>query len=175
VKYADVPPTGLSASADTFTYRLRGNVGRRGGPRVDRHASLEGDRGRGEEQRGLPEARGRPADGASLASSEAEAQIAVRNPFAFPLKIAEMQYTLIVNGQEVGQGATRGMQLHPAQTNVLALPIEVDHAGLLSAAGRALLSGGEVAARLHGKLVIRLKGGDLTVPLDLSGHLTDAS
>ena len=75
----------------------------------------------------------------------------------------------------MGEGATHGMILHPSQRNVLSLPIEIDHAGLLTAAGRALLGGGEVAVKLHGRLVIRLKGGDLTVPLNLSGHLTDAS
>ena len=46
---------------------------------------------------------------------------------------------------------------------------------LISAAGKALLSGGKVAVRLTGRLVVRLKGGDLVVPLNLSGHLTDAS
>jgi hypothetical protein len=67
------------------------------------------------------------------------------------------------------------MLLHAGQSNALTLPIEIDHASLLSAAGKAVLAGGEIAARLHGRLVLRLKGGDLTVPLDLTGHLTGGS
>jgi hypothetical protein len=35
--------------------------------------------------------------------------------------------------------------------------------------------GGEAAVRLKGKLVLRLKGGDVAVPLDLSGRLSGAS
>lgn len=178
VKYADVPADWADRfRADAVTYRLRGNVGGATprewtGTRPWKEIQVESDKETSADFVRLEDVR---LTELSLVSSEAQAQIVVRNPFAFPLKIAEMQYTLIVNDHEVGQGATRGMVLHAGQNNVLALPIEVDHAGLLSAAGRALLSGGEIAARLHGKLVIRLKGGDLTVPLDLSGRLTDAS
>lgn len=111
----------------------------------------------------------------SLLWSEARAELSVRNPFGFPLKIAQTEYTLVANGREVGAGSTRGMILHASQKNALSLPIEVDHGELLSAAGRALLSGGDVAVRLTGRLVIRLKGGDVVVPLALSGNLTDAS
>jgi len=46
---------------------------------------------------------------------------------------------------------------------------------LISAAGKALLSGGDVRVELNGKLVVRLKGGDISIPLHLTGHLTDAS
>jgi LEA14-like dessication related protein len=111
----------------------------------------------------------------TLTSSEAEAHVAVRNPFAFPLRIAETEYTLLAEGREVGGGSTHGMILHPTQNNVLTLPLEIDHAALISAAGKALLSGGDVRVELNGKLVVRMKGGDIPVPLHLSGHLTDAS
>jgi len=99
----------------------------------------------------------------------------VRNPFSFPLRIAETEYTLSAEGREVGGGSTRGMILHPTQNNVLSLPVEIDHGALLSAAGKALLSGGDVRVELNGKLVVRMKGGDIPVPLHLTGHLTDAS
>jgi LEA14-like dessication related protein len=111
----------------------------------------------------------------TLTSSEGVAELAIRNPFAFPLRIAETEYTIVAEGREVGSGATRGMLLHPTQTNVLTLPVEIDHGALLSAAGGALLSGGDVRVELNGKLVVRLKGGDVPVPLHLTGHLTSAS
>lgn len=178
VRYADVPEDWADRfRPETFTYRLRGSVGGAAarewtGTRPWKDIEVASDKQSGADFLKLEDVR---LTQLSLLSSEAEAQLAVRNPFAFPLKIAETRYTLLVNGQEVGEGGTRGMILHPAQSNELRLPIEVDHAGLLSAAGKALLSGGEIAARLHGRLVVRLKGGDLTVPLDLSGHLRDAS
>ena len=111
----------------------------------------------------------------TLTSSEGVAELAIRNPFSFPLKIAETEYTLLAEGREVGNGATRGLLLHPTQMNVLTLPVEIDHASLISAAGKALLSGGDVRVELNGRLVVRLKGGDVSVPLHLTGHLTDAT
>lgn len=111
----------------------------------------------------------------SLTSSEAVAELAIRNPFSFPLKIAETEYVLLAEGQEVGNGSTRGLLLHPTQNNLLTLPVEVDHGALLSAAGKALLGGGDVRVELNGRLVVRLKGGDVPIPLHLTGHLTGAS
>jgi len=178
VRYADVPADWADRfRTETFSYRLRGNVGGAAprewtGTRPWKEVEVESDKQTGAEFLKLQDVR---LTEMSLLSSEAEAQIEIRNPLAFPLKIAQTEYTLIVNGQEVGQGGTQGMLLHAAQTNVLSLPIEVEHGALLSAAGKALLSGGEIAARIHGRLVVRLQGGDLTVPLDLSGHLTNAS
>ncbi|HEY1251519.1 MAG TPA: LEA type 2 family protein [Thermoanaerobaculia bacterium] len=178
VRYADVPADWADRfRAETFTYRLKGSVGGGAprewtGTRPWKEVAIESDRQSGADFLKLEDVH---LTQMSLLSSEAEAQLEIRNPFAFPLKIAETEYTLSVNGQEVGEGGTHGMVLHAAQNNVLTLPIEVDHGALLSAAGKALLAGGEIAARIHGKLVVRLKGGDLTVPLDLSGHLTNAS
>ena len=178
VRYADVPADWAERfRPETFTYRLRGNVG--GGPPREwtgtqpwKEIRVESDKQSGADFLKLEDVR---LTEFSLLSSEAEARLAVHNPFAFPLRIAEAQYVLLVEDREVGRGATRGMILHEAQGNTLMLPIEVDHAELLAAAGRALLSGGEVGAKLHGRLVLRLKGGDLMVPLDLTGHLAGAS
>ena len=174
VRYADVPADWAEHfRPDTFTYRLRG-ASPGGAPREWtgtlpwKDVAVESDKESGAEFLQLENVR---LTEMSLLSSAAEAILVVRNPFSFPLKIAESEYALSVNGREVGEGSTRGLLLHPAQKNVLSLPIEIDHAGLISAAGQALLSGGDIAAKLHGRLVVRLKGGDLTVPLDLSGHL----
>ena len=106
----------------------------------------------------------------SLFESEATAHVSVRNPFAFPLKVASATYRLFANGREVGSGETRGLLLHPKQDNALDFPAELDHGALLGAAGGALASGGDVDGRLNGVLVVRLPGGDLPVPLDLSGR-----
>lgn len=108
----------------------------------------------------------------SFSESRGRAVLAVRNPFSFPLKIARARYRILANGREVGSGETRGILLRPERNNTLLLPVELDHGELIAAAGRALLSGGTVAARLSGALELRLPGGDVPIPLDLAGRLS---
>lgn len=176
VRYADVPADWADRFAsDGFTYRLRasGAAPREWtGKRAWKDVELEGGKEALSEFLTLGDV---SLTDVSLLSSEAQAQLTVRNPFAFPLKIAAAEYVLFAEGREIGSGQTQGMILHPSQKNVLTLPIDVDHGALLAAAGGAVLSGGDVAVRLNGKLVVRLKGGDVVVPLALSGNLSDAS
>jgi LEA14-like dessication related protein len=108
----------------------------------------------------------------SLFESEARAVVTVRNPFSFPLKIAGATYRLFANGREVGSGQTQGLLLHPKQDNALDFPIGVEHGPMLAAAGGALAAGGEIDGRLQGELSVRLPGGDIAIPLDLSGKVS---
>jgi LEA14-like dessication related protein len=182
VRYADVPRDWADRfRPESFSYRLRGGLtgGAAATPVRDwvgeeawKNVEIEGNRELASRYLNLEDVR---LTQLSLLSSEGAARLSVNNPFAFDLRIAETAYTLTVDGRSVGEGGTRGMILHAAQKNILQLPVEVDHGELISAAGKALLSGGHVAVRLTGRLVVRLKGGDLVVPLNLSGHLTDAS
>jgi len=105
-------------------------------------------------------------------SSAARAQVVVRNPLAFPLKIVTSTYRAFANGREVGSGATGEMSVAAGRETTLNLPIGLDHGQLLAAAGSALASGGDVAGRLNGTLVLRLKTSDVPVPLDLSGRFS---
>jgi LEA14-like dessication related protein len=177
VRYADVPADWADRfRAEGFTYRLRTSGGSAPrewtGMRSWKDVEVEGGRDTLAEFLVLEDV---ALTNVSLLSSEARAQLSVRNPFSFALKIARMDYTLFADGREVGTGRTQGLILHPSQKNVLALPIDVDHGELLSAAGGALVSGGDVAVKLTGRLVVRLKGGDLVVPIGLSGNLSGAS
>jgi LEA14-like dessication related protein len=182
VRYADVPRDWADRfRPESFSYRLTGGLTGGAAPTPVRewtgdalwkNVEVDGNRELASRYLALEDVR---LTQLSLLSSEGTARLSVNNPFAFDLKIAETAYTLTVDGRAVGEGGTRGMILHAAQKNVLQLPLEVDHGELISAAGKALLSGGDVAVRLTGRLVVRLKGGDLVVPLNLSGHLTDAS
>ena len=108
----------------------------------------------------------------SLLESAARADVTVRNPLSFPLKLASASYRLFANGSEVGSGAAGEMILRPEQETTLKLPIDVDHGQLLAAAGSALRSGGDVEARLRGALVLRLPGAEIPVPLNLSGRFS---
>jgi len=175
LRYADVPADWANRfRPGTFDYRLRGTVA--GGAPVEWAGTkrwdgveVEGDR---DVVSRFVKLRSVEVTEFSLLESEAKAILAVRNPFSFPLKLARTQYQLSANGREVGSGETRGLLLRESQTNTLSLPIELDHGELVAAAGRALLSGGTVEARLTGTLTIRLPGGDVAVPLDLSGGLS---
>ena len=174
VRYADVPADWADRfRADGFAYRLRSASGREwsGSARWE-DVEVEGSRDAADEFLKLDDV---TLTNVSLLSSEAQAQLMVRNPFSFPLKIASTDYTLFADGREVGSGRTQGLILHAAQKNRLALPIDVDHSELLAVAGGALVSGGDVAVKLTGRLVVRLKGGDVAVPLALSGHLSEGS
>jgi len=176
VRFADVPADWADRfRPDGFSYRLRetGGASREWtGSRTWKDVALEGGRDMYSEFGALDNV---SLTNVSLLSSEAQARVSVLNPFAFPLKIASTEYVLYAEGREIGSGQTQGMLLHPGQKNTLTLPIDVDHGALLAAAGGAVLSGGEVAVRLDGKLVLRLKGGDVAVPFALSGHLSGGS
>jgi LEA14-like dessication related protein len=108
----------------------------------------------------------------SIFQSEAQAEVSVRNPFSFPLKVASARYELFANGRAVGSGETQGLILHPRQENTLDLPVELEHGALIAAAGSALAGGGEIDGRLQGQLQVRLATGDVAVPLDLSGRMS---
>jgi len=178
VKYAELPAAWTEGfRTDTFSYRLRGSTGAPGATRrewtgTQSFHDVEFEGGDSEKFLSLQKVR---LTEMSLLSSEAVGDLAILNPLGFDVRIAEARYVLFADGEQVGDGAARGMILHAGQKNVLQLPIEIDHGSLLAAAGQALVSGGDVAVRLKGQLVLRLKGGDVVVPLDLSGHLTDAS
>jgi len=175
IRYRDVPEDWIKRfRASDFDYRLRGRVA--GGNPVEWSGSRRW---------GDVEVENREAGASSfvrltslqltefsLFASSARAEVTVRNPFAFPLKVASATFRLFAEGIEVGSGAAGEMILRPAQETTLKLPIDVDHGQLLAAAGSALRSGGDVEGRLRGALVIRLPSGDIPVPLDLEGRFS---
>ncbi len=174
LRYADIPADWADRfRLGTFDYRLRGTVG--GHPADGWRGSMpwkdvqvEGEKDNASKFVRLGSLQ---ITRFSLLESEARASVSVRNPLSFPLKLAGASYRLLANGREVGSGEAHGMLLHASQDNTLDFPIEIEHAQLLSAAGSALASGGEIEGRLRGELVVRLAGGDIAVPLDLSGRL----
>jgi LEA14-like dessication related protein len=101
----------------------------------------------------------------------ARVQVAIQNPLSFPLKMTSANYRLTAKGKEIGSGSIKNATLRPAQ-NTLDLPMDLDQAALLSAVGAALRSGGNAVGHLHGTLVIGLPGGDIEVPLDLTGKVS---
>jgi LEA14-like dessication related protein len=175
VRYAELPEAWTEGfRTDSFTYRVRGST--EGGPARDwiglqTFHDVEVDGERSDKFLALQTVR---LTEVSLLSSEAVAELMLVNPLGFDVRIAETRYVLFAEGEPVGEGSGRGLILRGPRRNILRLPIAIDHASLLSAAGRAAVAG-DAAVRLKGKLVLRLKGGDVAVPLDLSGRLSGGS
>jgi LEA14-like dessication related protein len=174
VKYSDVPQDWFNRYRSyDFDYRLHGqiagsrNVDWAGTRRYDDVEAETKDNGGADFLRlssvGLTQ-------GASNQIS-ARAQVAVQNPLSFPLKITSANYRLSAKGKEVGSGSLKGATLHPQQ-NILDLPLDLDQTALLAALGAALRSGGNAIGHLQGTLVIGLPGGDIEVPLDLTGKVS---
>lgn len=98
-------------------------------------------------------------------SSTVNALIDVTNPLSFDLRIAEAAYELTVDGKPVAKGRKEKFLLHAKRANHLEFPIELDHAGLLAAAGRAAFGNG-VKGVLSGIGKLRLPAGDLEFPFE---------
>jgi len=173
VRYTELPEAWTEGfRTDTFTYRIRsasGSPREWTGTQPFREVEVAGE----SSDKFLALQNVRLTD-VSLLSSEAVGELMLVNPLGFDVKIAEATYVLLAEGEPVGEGSAHGLILRGQRKNILRLPIAIDHASLLSAAGRAAV-GGDAAVRLKGKLVLRLRGGDLAVPLDLSGHLSGGS
>jgi LEA14-like dessication related protein len=176
VRYSDLPEAWTEGfSTETFKYRVRG-TSESGKPRewtgTQSFQEVEASAERSDRFLALQNVR---LTDMSLLSSEGVGELMLVNPLSFDVKIAEATYALFAEGEPVGEGSTRGLILRARHKNTLRLPIAIDHASLLSAAGRAVAGGGDVAVRLKGRLVLRLKGGDVAVPLDLSSRLSGTS
>jgi LEA14-like dessication related protein len=173
VRYAELPEAWTEGfRTDTFTYRIRSaspSPREWTGTQSFRDVEVSGENS--DKFLALQDVH---LTDVSLLSSEAVGELMLVNPLGFDVKIAEATYVLLAEGEPVGEGSARGLILRGGRKNTLRLPIAIDHASLLSAAGRAAVAG-DAAVRLKGKLVLRLRGGDVAVPLDLAGHLSGGS
>jgi len=178
LRWADVPSDWVDRfKPEGFGYRVRGRIG--GREELDWSGSLRWNEVEVQGGRDIASHYLRLASLTmtrfSLVESEALATLRVRNPFSFPIKLAGAEYALAAGDRDVGRGQFKGTLLRASRESDLSLPVELDHGQLLAAAGGAIASGGEVQGRLVGKLVVRLPGGDIDVPLDLSSRLSLSS
>jgi Late embryogenesis abundant protein len=90
----------------------------------------------------------------------------VFNPFRFDLKFAAVRYRVEIEGETVGAGHLDRFLLHGERWSRLTLPVELDGAAWIAAAGQAALSGG-AEGRLAGTVTVRLPDGNLEAPFEL--------
>lgn len=108
----------------------------------------------------------------SLSSTRAGTSVEIFNPFHFALNVAEISYRLDANGRVIGNGHFSGAILPAAGRQEISLPVDVDNGNLLTAAGAALLSGGELDGRLSGFLTLRLPEGNVRVPFSAPARIS---
>ncbi len=175
IDLARVPPELLARlRLDSFDYVLSGTAGDSpvavsGGGRWDelgREAGAEGAIDR------FLHLRSAAVEKVSLTQTQARGELEIRNPFVFDLRVAGLEYRLRTGGAAIASGRARGILLHRSTVSRVDLPLEVQNAALLSAAGRALLSGGELSGSLEGSLTLRLPAGDVKVPFSVPGTIS---
>lgn len=159
---------------DSFDYVLSGTAGDSpvavsGGGRweeLGRDAGVEGAVGR------FLHLRSAAVEKVSLTETQARGELEIRNPFAFDLKVAGLEYRLIAKRRAIASGKGRGILLHRSAVSRVDLPLQVENFPLISAAGSALLSGGEIDGALEGSITLRLPAGDVKVPFAVPGKIS---
>jgi len=100
-----------------------------------------------------------------LGASTVTVDLEVLQPLSFDLRIVGASYELAVAGTAVASGRRENLRLHAGRRNVLPLPVELDHGGLLRALGAAAW-GGRVEGVLSGLAKLHVPGGELEFPFE---------
>lgn len=104
----------------------------------------------------------------SLTQTSGEAKIVLYNPLSFVVPVREVRYELHAGGRRLAAGSKKAVRLRPRQEAVVTLPITAANVDLAAAAGSALLSKGVVDGRLLGAITVKVRSGDLTIPVDMA-------
>ena len=89
----------------------------------------------------------------------------ILQPLSLDLRIADASYELVVAGTVVASGNQGNFLLHGRRKNMLQLPVNLDHGGLLAAVGKVAWSG-SVKGMLSGVAKLRVPAGDLDFPFE---------
>jgi hypothetical protein len=175
LRYADVPVDWLNRfRTDAFDYRIRIEVS--GGETVSWSGTERWDSvragGTSDTLQQFVKLASLELTSLSLTRSEGRAVLVLTNPFSFPITLASTSYRLLVSGDEVGAGGTRGRILRAQHRVSLELPFTVQHWRFIGAAGGQWAAGADVEAELEGSLALRLPSGDLSVPVSFPAHLS---
>ena len=175
LRYADVPADWLNRfRKDAFDYRILLDVP--GGEKVSWSGPMRWDQvragGTRETLDQFLKLDSLELTSFSLTRSEGRAVLALTNPFSFPITLASTSYRLRIEGDEVGNGGTRGRILRGQHKVSLELPFTVHHWEFLGAVGGRWASGGDIEAELEGTLSLRLPSGDLAIPLRFPARLS---
>lgn len=107
-----------------------------------------------------------------LEATTVDAEIVVRSPLRFHVRVLQVRCELQMEGLVVATGHKDDFLVFGGRPNPVVFPVTVNNAALLSAAGRSLARGAMAAGKLVGVARIRLAGGDVDVPVEFPVNIS---
>jgi Late embryogenesis abundant protein len=106
-----------------------------------------------------------------VGKSTLNVDLELKNPLAFDLRFVEAAYELTVDGKPLAKGRRGKFLLHAGRANLLMLPVELSHDGVLSGLWKAA-TGGRVEGVLTGIAKLRVPAGELEFPFEFPVKLS---
>lgn len=101
-----------------------------------------------------------------LEATTVDAEIAVRSPLRFHLRVMHVRCELQMEGLVVATGHKENFLIFGGRPNPISFPVNVNNRAMLSAMGSGLKKGAQAQGKLVGVARIRLSGGDVDVPVE---------
>lgn len=101
-----------------------------------------------------------------LEATTVDAEIVVRSPLRFHLRVMQVRCELQMEGLVVATGHKDNFLIFGGRPNPIAFPVSVNNRAMLSALGSGLAKGAQAEGKLVGVARIRLSGGDVDVPVE---------
>lgn len=113
--------------------------------------------------------------GLGLTGGSVDVVLSVHNPNGYKLDALKMTYRVDVDSIKLGDGALDGRFVVPEKdSSTVRLPVRFTYAGL-GAAGRALVTSGQVNYRVRGDFTVATPIGNFTRPYDRTGRYSSVS
>lgn len=101
-----------------------------------------------------------------LEATTVDAEIVVRSPLRFHLRVLHVRCELQMEGLVVATGLKENFLIFGGRPNTIAFPVSVNNRSMLTAVGSGLARGAQAEGKLVGVARIRLSGGDVDVPVE---------
>jgi hypothetical protein len=105
--------------------------------------------------------------GLGLAKTTVHAEVAVRSPLKFHLRVMQLRCELEIDGKVVATGTKDNFLIFAERPNPITFPVTVDNRAALSAAGKGIARGARAEGRLVGVARLRFPGGDVDFPVEI--------
>jgi LEA14-like dessication related protein len=104
--------------------------------------------------------------GLGLNTTTVNAEVVVRSPLAFHLRVMQVRCQLEVDGVVIATGALDNFVVFGGRPNPIRIPVTLDNRATLVAAGNSLARGGRAEGRLVGVARLRFPAGDVEFPVE---------
>jgi hypothetical protein len=105
--------------------------------------------------------------GLGLNTTTVNAEVVVRSPLRFHLRVMQVRCQLEVDGRVIATGAKDNFLIFGERPNPIVFPVVLDNRATLAAAGSGLAKGGRAEGRLVGVARLRFPGGDVDFPVEI--------